>query len=182
MINKKDLIKTIIIMIIIVFVFFVIMTVLDNVLGKKQSINDNHEKLAQLLPNSNEFEKIYDKQQNININNLTNIDNNILVIYEETNNQGYVLEVKQQGFSDEMIFSVGINNLGYVTGLIYDYMGSNYIPNENFKLSIIGNNQQLTNINITSGATYSSNTIVNGIKISFNTLYNNNLLNKGGQA
>ena len=100
----------------------------------------------------------------------------VTAVYEETSGKGYVFVSTTTGFSHMITVTVGVDLNGVITGIQVEMDSRDYTVNENTINSYIGKDSTLSGIEITTGATVSSNAVKRAVLNGFNVLAVNGLL------
>lgn len=181
--NKKELFKGLIIMVAIVLVFSGAMYGLNFYTAPLIEENNAGAALAPLkavMPDANGFELLYDSS-NTSTSTLKDVAEDVIVIYKETSNKGYVLRVKatSQYSKEPMEITIGVTADGKVCGIKCDVYTESKPLLENYLSSYIGKDSALSGVEVTGGVTYSSTAIKNAVENGLTTLISNNLISEG---
>lgn len=181
--NKKELFKGLIIMVLIVLVFSGAMYGLNFYTAPLIEENNAGAALAPLkavMPDANGFELLYDSS-NTSTSALKDVAEDVIVIYKETSNKGYVLRVKatSQYSKEPMEITIGVTADGKVCGIQCDVYTESKPLLGNYLSSYIGKDSALSGVEVTGGVTYSSTAIKNAVENGLTTLISNNLISEG---
>ena len=144
--------------------------VVDNIFGDviDGEINSDSTENFVVLPGSKGFEDITSTL-------VIDSTNGVTAVYEETSGKGYVFVSTTTGFSQMVTVTVGVDLNGVITGIQVDMDSRDYAVNENTINSYIGKDSTLSGVEITTGATVSSNAVKRAVLNGFDALAVNGL-------
>ena len=181
--QKRDLIKTIVLIFSIIAVTVGSALALNLVTGPK-ILQDEADRLAAeeakkagvyaaVLPGGEGFEEITDT---LTIDPASGVTN----VFKTSNNVGYVFVAQKKGatmMKDVVIVTVGVDKSGKITGIQEKFANNaDYKVNSATMGSFIGKDSTLDGIVITAEATISSNTIKEAVAAGFQVLAANKLM------
>lgn len=178
--NKKELFKGLLIMFITVLVFGAAMFGLNFHTGPLIEAGKLGF-LKEALPEGTGFELIYDANDP-STSSLTNVAEEVVVVYKETSGKGYVFRVtasSQYSTKGPMELTVGVTADGKIAGLICDEYKESQPLKSTFLPSFIGKDSALAEVEVTGGTTYSSKAIKASVENAMNCLIANGLITEG---
>ena len=178
--NKKELFKGLLIMFITVLVFGAAMFGLNFHTGPLIEAGKLGF-LAEALPEGTGFEIIYDANDKAS-STLTNVAEEVVVVYKETSGKGYVFRVtatSQYSTKGAMELTVGVTADGKIANIICDSYQESKDLVSSFLPSFIGKDSALAEVEVTGGTTYSSKAIKASVENAMNCLIANGLITEG---
>ena len=179
MTSKKDILKGFLIMFITVVVFGAAMFGL-NIHTAPLIESGQLSFLKDVMPDGTGFELIYDAN-NAASSTLTDVAEDLIVVYKETSGKGYVFRAKatSQYSKQPMEFTVGVTADGKISGLLCDVYTESQELLPSFLPSFIGKDSALADVEVTGGTTYSSKAIKTAVENSLACLIANGLITEG---
>ncbi len=167
MLNKKDFIKLISVLIAGIVILLLLNMVTSPIIEKNNQKGEL-EPLFAVMPGAENFTLI----------TLNNAPDTVKSIYEETSGKGYVIRsATNKGFTGNYIsLTVGISKEGKIVGITLDEYPETKDFGSDYPLTFLGADSTLSTTEIVAGVTYSSSAFRNAVADAFSVLAENGLI------
>lgn len=186
MTNTNNTSKTVIAVVLTLVICVALLFGLNSALAPKILENiasDSLGSLISVLPQGKAFSKIYESVD-ITSSTLTGVSDKVTTVYEETNGNGYVVELSTtEGYTgNPVVFLIGIDNEGKISGTeMVSYTDTKDLTDE-FVASFIDKDSALADVSLIAGVTYSSSAYKNAVEDAFACLIGNGLISAGQKS